>query len=66
MCEELGGNKNFCMTTKPTQDELKAHYGNFDKVQCQGEIDQDKHVYLINKFKMKNQLMACLKMHQIL
>lgn len=49
--EELGGNKNFCMTTKPTQDELKAHYGNFDKVQCEGEIDQDKHVYLINKFK---------------
>ena len=49
--EELGGNKNFCMTTKPTQDELKVHYGNFDKVQCEGEIDQDKHVYLINKFK---------------
>lgn len=49
--EELGGNKNFCMTTKPTQDELKAHYGNFDKVQCEGEIEQDKHVYLINKFK---------------
>lgn len=49
--EELGGNKNFCMTTKPTHEELKAHYGNFDKVQCQGEIDQDKHVYLINKFE---------------
>ena len=49
--EELGGNKNFCMTTKPTQDELKAHYGNFNKVQCEGEIDQDKHVYLINKFE---------------
>lgn len=49
--EELGGNKNFCMTTKPTQDELKSHYGNFDKVQCEGEIDQDKHVYIVNKFK---------------
>lgn len=49
--EELGGNKNFCMTTKPTQEELKAHYGNFDKVQCEGEIDQDKHVYLVNKFE---------------
>ena len=49
--EELGGNKNFCMTTKPTHEELKAHYGNFDKVQCEGEIDQDKHVYLINKFE---------------
>jgi hypothetical protein len=49
--EELGSNKNFCMTTKPTQEELKAHYGNFDKVQCEGEISQDKHVYLVNKFE---------------
>lgn len=49
--EELGGNKNYCNTTKPTQDELKAHYGNFNKVQCEGNIDQDKHVYIVNKFK---------------
>ena len=49
--EELGGNKNYCNTTKPTQDELKAHYGNFNKVQCEGDIDQDKHVYIVNKFK---------------
>lgn len=49
--EELGGNKNFCNTSKPTKDELKAHYGNFNKIQCEGELDQDKHVYLVNKFK---------------
>ena len=49
--EELGGNKNYCNTTKPTQDELKAHYGNFNKVQCEGDIDQDKNVYIVNKFK---------------
>ena len=48
--EELGGNKNFCMTTKPTQEELKGHYSNFNKVQCEGEIDQDKHVYILKKY----------------
>jgi hypothetical protein len=49
--EEIGNNKNYCNTTKPTKDELKNHYGNFDKVQCEGEIEQDKHVYLVNKFE---------------
>ena len=43
-------NKNFCNTTKPTHDELKAHYGNFNKVQCSTDIDQNKHVYIVNKY----------------
>ena len=42
--------KNFCNTTKPTHDELTAHYGNFNKVQCEGDIDQNKHVYVVNKY----------------
>lgn len=41
---------NYCNTTKPTHDELKAHYGNFNKLQCTDNLDQDKHVYILNNY----------------
>ena len=41
---------NYCNTTKPTHDELKAHYGNFNKLQCSDNLDQDKHVYVVNNY----------------
>lgn len=48
--------KNFCNTTKPTQDELKVHYGNFNKVECTADIAQDKHYYILNKYNDEKEI----------
>ena len=43
---------NFCNTTKPTHDELKAHYGNFNfnKLQCSNNLDKEKEVNVVNNY----------------
>ena len=44
-------NNNYCNTTKPTHDELKAHYGNFNKLSCSDNLEQDKHSYIVNNYR---------------
>jgi hypothetical protein len=42
---------DFCNTTIPTQQEIRGHFSGFNKPECEGDIDQNKHVYLVNNYK---------------
>lgn len=46
--------KRFCNTTETSKEAIQGHYSNFNKLQCQDNLEQDKHFYLVNKFKDEN------------
>jgi hypothetical protein len=46
--------KRFCNTTETSKEAIQGHYSNFNKLQCQDNLQKDKHFYLVNKFKDEN------------
>lgn len=44
-------NVDNCNSTPQTQEEVRGHYSNFNKVEEEGNIDQNKYFYLVNNYK---------------
>ena len=49
-------NQMYCNTAKTTQEELRGHYSGFNKPQCETDIDQNKHHYILKKYKDEKEM----------
>lgn len=46
----------YCSSNLTSKEEITGHYSNFNKVQCEDEIDQTKGVYILKKYKNESDI----------